>query len=140
RSSGKGFGLRNRSEIMRCGDCNKFVAYDTEIDPEEEGEPTIEGNHTDGYTFTASYRRVLPCAECGSDLKEATFEINQDVEIPDECPKGEDGAHAFDSVECSVAPSSRTETKDRNGKPIKSARYMKTFYGVDGEFSAKCSH
>jgi uncharacterized protein YbaR (Trm112 family) len=61
---------------MRCPDCNTFVAYDTEQDPEEQGDEAI-----DGTTFTASARRVLTCEQCGTELKEATIEIEGDVTI-----------------------------------------------------------
>lgn len=30
------------------------------------------------------------------------------------------------------------QTKDRNGKPIKSARYMKHLYGFDVQFEVSC--
>jgi hypothetical protein len=61
---------------MRCPQCNKFVAFDegnvddiqAEID-EVSGEVTIEG------------RIVLPCAECGEELKQ--LEISSAAETTD---------------------------------------------------------
>jgi hypothetical protein len=41
---------------VRCNQCNKFVAYDTEVEPEEQDAPVAENG-----SFTASYRRVLNC-------------------------------------------------------------------------------
>lgn len=120
---------------MRCPDCNKFVSYDTEQDPEVESED-VDGEGT----FTASIRRVLTCGECGADLKETTFDIEQSADVPAKCEKNDGGAHDFSVLECSASPTERTQTKDRHGKPIKSARYMKHFYGIEGEAQIKCDH
>jgi DnaJ-class molecular chaperone len=66
---------------MRCPQCNKFVSFDTDAEPEE------ESTDVDGTDFTATYRRVLMCAECGDELKEASIELTHDfddaIEEPD---------------------------------------------------------
>jgi hypothetical protein len=75
---------------MRCPSCSKFVSYDTDVDPEEQGDAEL-----DGTGLSASYRRVLCCAECGDELKEATIEVTADLDFPDgvdpeQCPGSED--------------------------------------------------
>jgi hypothetical protein len=128
---------------MRCPDCAKFVGYDTEQEPELESEQ-VDGTLADGYTFSASVRRVLACAECGNELKESSFDIEIELkseELKAKCPKADedaDGAHTLEVTDYSVSATERTETKDRHGKPIKSARYMKTFYGFEGEATVTC--
>ena len=164
---------------MRCENCQKFVSYDTEVEPEESNSPELN----DGI-FTASFRRVLSCADCGSEMKEAEIEIEVDATI-DEPEREEDkpseqdvidyelckvcgrvyiehdgteqhrfeaaGEHDYDLREpaeehehewqCEVddvSPTERTQTHDRHGKPIKSSRYMRRYYGVSGTLSATC--
>jgi hypothetical protein len=123
---------------MRCEDCGKFVSFDTEVEPEVEDEQ-IDGDHENGYAYTASVRRVLQCAECNGDMKETTFDIEQEVVVEGKCEKTKDGNHEF-SVESAVEPTERTQTTDRNGKRIKSSRYMKHFYGVSGSVTGTCEH
>lgn len=57
---------------MRCPDCQKFVSYDTDHDPEADDPEYSNG------VVTGSVRRELPCADCGTTLKSASF----DMEIP----------------------------------------------------------
>lgn len=123
---------------MRCENCSKFVSFDTEVEPEIEDEQ-IGGSCDNGYFYTASIRRVLQCADCGTDLKDTTFEIEQEVNVEAKCEKCEDGNHEF-SMDSAVEPTERTQTTDRNGKPIKSSRYMKHFYGVSGSVTGTCDH
>lgn len=126
---------------MRCPNCNKFVPFDTEVEPEEQGQ------EVGGTTFTASYRRVLQCGECGEDLKEATLEVeydfSKDVQAEDEAEEG-DGSkrepheHEFEIESCDVEATTGAVTKCRDGRPIRSSRYMKTLYGVKCAVEVKC--
>jgi len=126
---------------MRCPSCEKFVSYDTEVEPEEDQEPEV----TDG-SVTASYRRVLTCAECGEELKEATIEIEGEVSCSEPCKKqeGDDPSegepeHEWEITESSANPTERTQTKDRHGRQITRSRYMRRFYGVEVNVEMKCS-
>ena len=132
---------------MRCPDCNKFVSYD---DPECE----VDSVEIDENTVRASVTVNLNCADCSGTLKSATIE--SETEFEHTCkPVGErdadwkpdpdfsaDDMEAGDQFELEddgePEGDSRMETKDRNGKPIKSARYMKTFYGFTLSSSVKC--
>jgi hypothetical protein len=122
---------------MRCGDCIKFVSFDTDVDTEEEGSPEVSGDN-----FTASFRRVLTCAECGTELKESTIEIEHDFagDIAEEKKCSNEDGHSFEVESCEASPTTETVTKDRHGKPIKSSRYMKTLYGVEAAVTLKCEH
>lgn len=131
---------------MRCPDCNKFAAYDTEQEPE------VNSEEFDGERFTAEVTRTLTCESCSTELKSYTFEIEVDAKIeePEEDEKKPDAMMEDDELEdveehvhewevtAEAQPLMRTITKDRHGRPIKRARYMKTEYGVEVEFSAEC--
>ena len=128
---------------MRCPDCNKFVSYD---------EPQCEVNSVDvsGTDVHASVTVSLNCQDCGGTLKDA--EIEADAEIVHVCkpkkernkewkpnPEYKDGDDQFEADDGGEAEgSSRIQDTDRNGKPIKSARYMKTFYGFTLEAEVRC--
>jgi hypothetical protein len=147
---------------MRCPDCGKFVPFDTEVDPEESGEPEFDGSE-----FTATYTRTLTCGECSTELKSAEIEVAVSAEIippePEEIAElatkkpplksdlddeGEDEEEDAEeeteehehewTVEATASPTMRSITKDRHGKPITKARYIKTEYGVEVEFEASC--
>jgi phage FluMu protein Com len=53
---------------MRCPDCNKFVAYG-------EASADVESAQVEGGEVRAEVRAVLPCEQCGVELKETIFEI-----------------------------------------------------------------
>ena len=105
---------------MRCPDCAKMVSYDTEADVETQSGPEVSGN-----TVTAEYRRVLTCAECGTELKEANFNLEMEIttedcqSIAELCPDGTPHDWLI-SEEGTVEPTMES-----------GSRYAKTFYGVD---------
>ena len=121
---------------MRCTSCNKFVPYDAEVEPEEQDAPTAEGG-----TFTASYRRVLNCEECGEELKEATIEFDYDFsgDEPEVKGKSSEEGHEHEwEVSCDVQPTTGSQTTDRRGRKITNPRYMKTLYGVCLDVTLTC--
>lgn len=87
---------------MRCQSCNKFVSFDTDAEPEEESQDV------DGTNFTATYRRVLQCSECGDDLKEATLELEYDFGDDVKTDKATDEKEA---------PATETEDKEEATEP-----------------------
>ncbi len=126
---------------MRCPNCNKFVPYDDSVDPEEESSPEC-----DETTFTASFRRVLTCEECGEELKETTIEIEYDFasdigkdESEDESKKTGDPkagiaghVHNWSVEDCDASASTSSDPKPgRLGKHA-------TLYGVECEVEIKC--
>lgn len=130
---------------MRCPDCNKFVSYD---------EPQCEVNSVelDETLVRASVTVQLNCQDCGGTLKDA--EIEAEAEIRHECKpeaerdkdwkpeadyKPDDGESQYEvESDGDAEGTNRMETKDRHGKPIKSSRYMKSFYGFTLESEIKC--
>ena len=132
---------------MRCPDCNKFVPFD-EPTAERESEEIgldLNGNKL-AVNVSASVRLVLPCGECGTELKETNFELEASADH--ECaqiPKDEGKARqVLDDSDVGEGDWDDPETgdymqtKDRNGKSIKDPRYMKHFYTVTQAVTVKC--
>ena len=123
---------------MRCPDCRKFVPFDTELEPQEEQAPALEEE-----TLTASYRRVLACAECGTELKEAMIEFQIDISThvamdPCSASETEQRTHSWSLVSCEATPMEDMKTTDRRGRKITKARYMTKLYGVEVSAAIKC--
>ena len=128
---------------MRCSNCCKFVSFD---------EPQCEVGivEVDDLNVHASVTVNLNCAECGDTLKYADIEADTTIEhkckpiaerdakwTPD--PEYKEGDDKFEvEFDGDAEGESRQQTKDRNGKPIRSQRYMKTFYGFTLESDIKC--
>lgn len=114
---------------MRCPDCNKFVSYD-EADPE-----VNDLEISDDGTVTAEVRIVNTCGGCGQDLKEATLDFSEEVDV---------SAHSGEGHDLSVEESSCERTQ-RSGYFKKGVfvpaggRYAKTFYGASLSYTVTCS-
>lgn len=70
---------------MRCPDCNKFVGLEN---GDLEADLSVESDGDKG-TVTGTVRVVRNCAECGQELKEANFDVDESFDIP-EAHRGED--------------------------------------------------
>ena len=71
--------------MARCPSCNKFVSFSDE--PEVSGEPdvivTLDPDNGDVVVRLEGEVTVsLTCDECGTSLREASFEINQELREP----------------------------------------------------------
>jgi hypothetical protein len=126
---------------MRCPECNKFAGFDDSTDPEVDDLEVDESGNV-----TGSVRIVLTHDECGTELKESSFELSVDGNAF----KNTDGAifnseehegegHELD-VECDSSEiTQRSETTNpKTGKPI-AARYAKSFYGYGADLTLNCS-
>lgn len=122
----------------RCPDCSKFVSLNQE-EPEENSAFEIDAEGE----ITGELRAVLTCAECGTEMKDTTFDFS---ETPDEIAEHLDEAtkRAFDadSVEPEVheltvngAAYDSTERYSDN----KYYRARRHYYGVRAEISVECS-
>jgi hypothetical protein len=130
---------------MKCPNCNKFVSYD---EPQAEVQ-SVEVD-SEAKTIHAAVTVSLNCQECGEPLKDA--EIEAEVSFQHECkpeterPKEqkpnpdymEDDEQFEVENDGDAEGTSRMETKDRHGKPIKLARYIKIFYGFTLETELRC--
>jgi hypothetical protein len=130
--------------VAYCSSDGKFASFD---------EMTVEVEDSDvtDDTFTMTVRAVRPCASCGNEQAEYTFDFDQTIEhsCPDE--RGEEGAHAEDfeedledrTFELRGEPDVEVvddyQTTDRHGKPIKSVRYQRHLLGVSYTATVTCS-
>ena len=128
---------------MRCQSCNKFVPNG---DPEvniENGED-FETELVDGkliITCQPKVRVMIPCGECGQDLKDTTLNLDMETEhvcdkLPKEEPEG--GINIEGSLE--AEPIDDFKTTDRHGKPIKNPRYQAHLYGASVTATVTCPY
>lgn len=137
--------------MARCNDCNKFVSYD------EDAEPEVDSADVTGDELTVEVRRILNCSECSTELKSASFtiEVNlgeQEVQPPATANESwtpcEDGHEWEGEDDLTVENNDRRETTKekmlKSGKkvikPIK-FRFQRMYYGVhvSGDLTcAKC--
>lgn len=104
---------------MRCNECNKFVSY---------GEPEVEVEE-DGLTddeLTCEVRVVLPCYECGEELKECTMEscITIDHECEDDTDS-DDEEKEYELMSTDVIPIDR----------LVAGRH---YFGAEVSYTVKC--
>lgn len=112
---------------MRCSDCNKFVSN---------GDPEAEVQSGEDFEMEID-EIMIPCGECGTELKDTTF--NFEMEGEHECselPNKLGNETAEGTVEVEATDDFRT--KDRHGKPIKNARYQAHLYGADVTATVTC--
>jgi hypothetical protein len=122
---------------MRCPDCNKFVGND-EQEPEVES-VEVEADESGHATVTASVRIVNACADCGTELTEATLDLEAEVTLEPadhKCPSETAGEEPALDLEAEETSSERTNRSD--GKPNTPSRYRRTFYGAQVEATVKC--
>lgn len=115
---------------MRCPDCNKFVSFDSDVEPEVND---LEVNE-DGFV-SCNVRIVNACGDCGTELKEASFDMESEIEIGEH--KGEE--HEL-TVENTGAERTSRSGFFQKGKFVSGfGRYAKTFYGAAVDFTVTCS-
>ena len=102
--------------MARCNDCNRFVSY-SEEEPEVQTEDFDYDEETGDVTLNIEIRRALCCDQCGTELKETTFNFDETYE------RGLGTGLNKDDIEMTVEAENteRYEGKDRG---------RKTFYGV----------
>lgn len=115
---------------MRCSDCSKFVSFDTENEPEIDIDVDNEG------MVTGNVRIVNNCAECSTELKEATFDLEVDFteEVAAHMEKKElKGKEKKEHTLSIDSEGSRTDRGEGKG------RYRKQFYGAEVKVTLKCN-
>ena len=127
---------------MICPSCNKFAAYDTSSEPELDldlSEYVLDGRKL---TITGTARIVLTSACCGDELKEAQFDPEIEIEIPEEreckCKEFSIRDESAEITEDYEAFSTKTL---KSGKVVRRSipyRYQKRFFGVEIEVTVAC--
>ena len=120
--------------MARCPDCNKFVSIeqeDPEWDPEVEADD-LAGTRQTG-RVTGEVRLALSCADCGTELAEATQEAEIAFTLEHEAEPGCLGLKAPEGPELELEANA-TATDRYEGK----GRGARHFYGADLEATVKC--
>lgn len=113
---------------MRCPDCQKFVSLENG-DPETN---SLEVEDTDdGAIVTAEVHLIRNCGDCGTELKAADVEGDEDIQFDNlHCPakNGDDTSHdlVVTELSCDV---------DESG----GGRYKKNIITFDLEFKIACN-
>lgn len=126
---------------MRCPDCNKFVPNgdpEAEVQSGEDFDATIEEGKLI-IKCEPEVRVMIPCGECGTELKDTTFNFEMEHEhecgkLPKETPA--EGIEIEGTIEAEATDDYRT--KDRHGKPIKNSRYQAHLYGAEVTATVTC--
>ena len=109
------------AKTMRCPDCNKFVSFDSDEDPEiNDLEVDSDG------LITGSVMIKNNCAECGTELTEAQFDIGEQAKL--------EGHEVKEGCSFEVEENSAERDIKTDGK----GRYTRTYYGVRAEFKVSC--
>lgn len=128
---------------MRCPDCNKFVAYEEE-EPEIDDENPEFGPTDTGVSFNVVIKNT--CADCGTELKEASFD--PEVQFESDILEAHRGEGHELSVE--VADASREQDSEPKPKLVKdrktgemkmkypNPRFTKTLYGFQATVFLYC--
>lgn len=110
---------------MRCPDCNRFVSLDSEVEPEVDVDINEEGQ------VTGTARMVNACGECGGELTEYTFDLDEEADDAtahmESFPEDQRGKHKF-TCEGSA---SRMDSFGKGSRPAH-------FYGVSVDILVKC--
>lgn len=115
---------------MRCPDCNKFVGY-------EEAEPEVDVDY-DGLTGVSIRARIANvCDQCGTELKEAELEWEEDISDQLKAHKctGED----FSAEETNSERITRSGNFKKGIFVPASGRYAKMFYGASVDVKISCN-
>jgi hypothetical protein len=125
---------------MRCPDCAKFVSL--ELQDPEVSNLDVAVDNVDAetkevqFTITGNVRIVRTCAECSNELKEATLDIEQSVEL------GEDSELTAADITADYVKwfvENAPEVEETNINPIEEGggRYQKSFFGAEVTFELK---
>lgn len=117
---------------MRCPECRKFASYDDSTEPDINSE-----NIDNDGKISIDARIVLTCADCGTELKEAEF--NLETNMPDEIVELHKGDDHYFELEISNQELTTKSGNFKKGVFVPAyGGYAKTFYGVNLTVEVKC--
>lgn len=109
---------------MRCESCSKMVSVEL-ADPE----PDVSVENVDGNgSVTGAVRIVLTCADCSNELREASLDVDANVEISHIAP-----CEGDEDLEVEFSP----ESCDEYDPP--KAKRQRHMYGAEGTITVRCS-
>lgn len=93
------------------------------------GDPEVESLEVDeSGNVTARVRIVRSCADCGMDLKEASLDMEEALDLSGHVKEGQEDKHEFSIDEESV-----DQVEEGGG------RYQKSYFGAEIAFAVTCS-
>ena len=118
---------------MRCPTCNRFASYG-EVQADEESSEIVDND-----SVVVSVRVVLPCSECGEELKEKNieFELAIDHGCGEADDTADDTAGEYELISTDVESIEELQTHTATGKEI-SARQRKNVYGAKVTVTISC--
>lgn len=123
---------------MRCPSCNKFATYDDSQEPEVE----LDARYADDgiVQVSGSVRIVLTAECCGDELKEASFDIDDETGVERKCECESFCAEVVSAEITSRQESTSIRTKKDGTVVVKDIpyRYRRTFYGVSVGYEVVC--
>lgn len=111
---------------MRCPDCNKFVSLEFQ-DPEVDNLEI-----SDDAVVTATVRLVRNCAECGTEMKEATLELEETHDITVEPFKDHINEKGETKHELEIEETGVDQIEEGGG------RYAKSYFGATISYTVRC--
>lgn len=120
---------------MRCPNCNKFVPLELQ-EPEVDCLEVTYNEAADAqseptFTITGNVRIVRTCEECGQEMKEATLEIEQEVDLGENVDfKMTDKLRADPAPLENVHVEEEVESLEEGG-----GRYAKSYFGASIHFT-----
>jgi len=113
----------------RCSSCDKFCSL-------EAGEPEVTSEDVDGVGMVCLEVQVPYTSGCCCDeVANAEYSLEEEVEV-EHTVEGCEEELVLD-VE-SIEATDRFQEKDRHGKPIRSYRYRRHYYGVVADVKVTC--
>ncbi len=138
--------------MARCPDCSKMVSlepgapelndFEYTINGEARPDPNPEpsgGNASNIYiresiSFSCEVRIVMNCADCSTEIKEAVFSVEQEIDIPESCQEEGDDAGGKHIITVDKSPEPEyVESTEGKG------RGLKTFRGFEMAVLVSCS-
>lgn len=126
---------------MRCQSCEKFVSLEMQ-EPESPDSLEVEFNEDEEapeFHITGSVRIVRTCADCGTEMKEATLDIDVNVDLFEGLSNAPQDKGPSELVEAEKVPFgalNEATVEDESISAIEEGggRYQKAYYGADAVF------
>ncbi len=121
--------------MARCNSCGLMSSiemedsFDADVDVSA-GEDTIE--------ISVSGELIQLSACCGDQMASASAEDSLSIPRPCDCGVDDDEPSAYYLETSDAEPEDRYQTTDRHGKPIKSFRYQRHFWGQRVTGTVRC--
>lgn len=116
---------------MRCPDCSKFVSMENEAETTQDTEISVDDH---GFSISVTVDVVRNCADCSTELKRGSFEMEESVPIEEGCKFRKQPESTTHGHELEV------EAEDPEVSESGGGRYKKNMIGAEISYTVKCSN